>query len=127
MRMQLTALSIGIMVLALACQQASDPTSTVAVALHVSPSGLDGPFIVNVGTDLLLAAVPVAADSTRLGPAVLATWTSSDTVIATVAADGRVHTRCSGTALVTATAITAGRTLRGARAVLVETSGLRCA
>lgn len=128
MRMCPTPISIGFLLVALACQTAVELPTKTAVALHVAPSGLDGPFAVNVGTDIVLVAVPVDADSVRLGGPLAAVWLSSDTLIATVDNDGRVHTRCVGTAIISATANEGGRTLRGSRAVTIATqlNGPQC-
>jgi hypothetical protein len=47
-------------------------------------------------------------------------------MIATDTGEGRVHTRCVGTALISAAANQGGRTLRGSRGVSVATIGPTC-
>jgi Big-like domain-containing protein len=111
---------------ALACQTAVEIPTNTAVALHVAPSNFDGPFAVELGTDIVLVAIPIAADSVKLGGPVVAAWSSSDTLIATVNNEGRVHTRCVGTAVISAVANEGGSTLRGSRAVTIASGGSRC-
>ena len=112
--MRVRSISTGILLVGLACQTTVEGPVQAAVALHIAPS-LEGPFVVNVGTDIVLFAIPVAADSAKLGSPIAAAWSSSDTAIATVNSEGRVHTRCIGTAIISAAANQGGRTVRGSR------------
>jgi hypothetical protein len=68
----------------LACRDPVAIPPPPAVALHVAPNNFDGPFAVNVGTDIDLVAFPVSADSTKVEGPIAATWLSSDTSLATV-------------------------------------------
>jgi len=98
-----------------------------AVALHVRAAGSDAPFVVNVGVELALEAIPITADSVLAGPAVNATWHSSDTTIATVSEHGILHSYCVGTTLITASTSVTGNTVSGMRPVTIATTGPTCA
>jgi hypothetical protein len=108
------------------CSQPGLQPEPDPVALHVAPAGVDGPFAVAVGTALQLNAVRVRKDSTRVGNAISASWSSSSPAIATVNTEGLVQTHCVGTAIITATVTEAGRQLSGTRAVSVVTGGPSC-
>ena len=118
--------AISTFLFGLACRTTVVTPAESAVALHVAPN-FDGPFVVSVGADVALFAIPVAADSTKLGGPIAAAWASSDTVIATVNGEGRVHTRCIGTTIISAAANESRRSLRGSRGVSIVTTGPRCA
>ena len=97
------------------------------VALHVRPVGSDAPFALKTGAVVPLEALPIASDSTVLGTATPATWSSSDTSVATVTSVGVVQARCVGETTVSAMATISGRSLAGSVVVLVGTTGARCA
>ena len=101
-------------------------TGPQIVALHLRARGTDVPFVVGVGGNVTLEALPVAADSSRVGDAVAANWSSSDTTRATIQSDGSFHARCVGQVSVTATSRVAGRLVSGRLFVSMPTTGPQC-
>ena len=101
--------------------------ATRAVALHVRAAGTDVGFAMNIGAHVALEALPIAADSTVVSGPVMASWQSSDTVVATITGQGVLYAHCVGHTTVTAATDLAGQHLIGARVVDVATTGPACA
>jgi hypothetical protein len=98
-------------------------SAPIAVALHINPTG--GSF--NIGEPFLFTATRLAADSSALGPALFASWTSSDTVVASIQSDGHFRAGCAGNTVITARSTEGTRTIVGQRVVSVITTGPHCA
>jgi hypothetical protein len=109
-----------------ACHAVIVGPSAQAVALHVRPIPGDGSFVMNIGDSLAFEALPVASDSTVVGPAVIASWRSNDTTIVSVTDQGVLQSHCAGSTTVEATATVAGHSLFGTRQVVVGSTGPRC-
>lgn len=108
-----------------ACGSSTEPG--LAVALHLRPLGYEGGFAVNIGETLALEAIPVAADSTFIGTAITAHWSSADTAKAVITDQGILHTRCVGTVRIDATGVIHGQSITGHLPVAIGTVGAACA
>jgi hypothetical protein len=121
-------ISAGVIAVLFACGDNFARPAALPVALHVRPVGADRAVAVNIGITLALEALPIDADSTVVGAAVIASWRSSDTSVANVSNQGVLQSHCTGTTTtVLATAFIAAGPLAGTLPVMVGSTGPRCA